>query len=85
MLVKLLSGYARTAIIFYFLLLFDQSLLKVNIMNKDQVKGSIKKAAGKVQQKVGEAVGSEKQQAKGIGKQIEGSVQKGIGNAKENR
>lgn len=59
--------------------------LKVNIMNKDQVKGSIKKAAGKVQQKVGEAVGSEKQQAKGIGKQIEGSVQKGIGNAKENR
>jgi uncharacterized protein YjbJ (UPF0337 family) len=54
-------------------------------MNKDQAKGSIKKAAGKVQQKVGEAVGSEKQQAKGIAKQVEGSVQKGIGNAKENR
>ena len=50
-------------------------------MNKDQVKGAIKKTAGKV----GEAVGSEKQQAKGIAKQIEGSVQKGIGNAKENR
>jgi uncharacterized protein YjbJ (UPF0337 family) len=60
-------------------------LLKVNIMNKDQVKGSIKQTAGKVQQKFGEAVGSEKQQAKGIGKQVEGAVQKGIGNAKENR
>jgi uncharacterized protein YjbJ (UPF0337 family) len=60
-------------------------LIKVNIMNKDQVKGSIKQAAGKVQQKVGEAVGSEKQQAKGIGKQVAGAVQKGIGNAKENR
>ena len=59
--------------------------VQVNIMNKDQVKGSIKKTAGKVQQKVGEAVGSEKQQAKGIAKQVEGSVQKGIGNAKENR
>ncbi len=54
-------------------------------MNKDQVKGSIKKTAGKVQQKVGEAVGSEKQQAKGAAKQVEGSIQKGIGNAKENR
>ena len=54
-------------------------------MNKDQVKGSIKQAAGKVQQKVGEAVGSEKQQVKGAAKQVEGAVQKGIGNAKENR
>jgi uncharacterized protein YjbJ (UPF0337 family) len=54
-------------------------------MNKDQVKGSIKQTAGKVQQKVGEAVGSEKQQAKGAAKRVEGAVQKGIGNAKENR
>jgi uncharacterized protein YjbJ (UPF0337 family) len=61
------------------------NLLKVIIMNKDQVKGSIKQATGKVQQKVGEAVGSEKQQAKGAAKRVEGAVQKGIGNAKENR
>jgi uncharacterized protein YjbJ (UPF0337 family) len=53
-------------------------------MNKDQVKGAIKDNAGKVQQKIGEAVGSDKQQAKGIGKQIEGKVQKAFGNAKEN-
>jgi len=54
-------------------------------MNKDQVKGSIKQTAGKVQQKVGEAVGSEKQQAKGAAKRVEGAIQKGVGNAKENR
>lgn len=53
-------------------------------MNKDQVKGTVKEAAGKVQQKVGEAVGSNKQQAKGVGKQIEGKAQKAVGNAKEN-
>lgn len=53
-------------------------------MNKDQVKGSVKEAAGKVQQKVGEVVGSEKHQAKGIGKQVEGKVQKSFGDAKEN-
>lgn len=53
-------------------------------MNKDQVKGSLKQTAGKVQQKVGEAVGSKKQQAKGIGKQIEGAAQKSVGNAKDN-
>jgi uncharacterized protein YjbJ (UPF0337 family) len=52
-------------------------------MNKDQVKGAVKDAAGKVQQKVGEAVGSEQQQAKGLGKQIEGKVQKAFGDVKE--
>jgi uncharacterized protein YjbJ (UPF0337 family) len=52
-------------------------------MNKDQVAGTVKDAAGKVQRKVGEAIGSEEQQAKGLGKQIEGKVQKTVGNAKE--
>lgn len=53
-------------------------------MNKDQVKGTVKDAAGKIQQKVGKAVGSDSQQAKGIGKQMEGKAQKAMGNAKEN-
>ncbi|MCE3252708.1 MAG: CsbD family protein [Cellvibrio sp.] len=53
-------------------------------MNKDQVKGTVKQAAGKVQQKTGEAIGSEKQQAKGIGKQVEGKIQKGFGDLKDN-
>lgn len=52
-------------------------------MNKDQAKGAIKDAAGKVQQKVGEAVGSEEQQAKGMKKQVEGNVQKTVGDVKE--
>ena len=52
-------------------------------MNRDQVKGAVKDASGKVQQKFGEAIGNGKQQVKGIGKQIEGKVQKTVGNAKE--
>jgi len=52
-------------------------------MNKDQVNGAVKDAAGKVQQKVGKAVGSTEQQAKGLAKQAEGKTQKGFGDAKE--
>jgi len=43
-------------------------------MNKDQVKGTAKDAAGKIQRKAGEAVGSEEHQAKGFGKQAEGKT-----------
>ncbi|MBI1675571.1 MULTISPECIES: CsbD family protein [unclassified Shewanella] len=52
-------------------------------MNKDQIEGSIKDAAGKVQQKIGEIVGNPKQQMKGVQKQIKGKTQKAIGNVKE--
>ncbi|MBV8634572.1 MAG: CsbD family protein [Burkholderiaceae bacterium] len=52
-------------------------------MNKDQVKGSAKEVAGKIQQGVGRAVDSKEQQIKGVGKQVEGNVQKNIGNLKE--
>lgn len=51
-------------------------------MNRDQVKGRVKDAAGKVQRKVGEATGSVTQQAKGLAKQIEGKVQKAVGDAR---
>lgn len=53
------------------------------IMNKDQVKGAVKDAAGKVQEKAGEVVGSREQQAKGIAKQVEGTVQKKAGDVRE--
>ena len=43
----------------------------------------MKEAAGKVQQKTGEAIGSTEQQVKGLAKQGEGKVQKTVGNAKE--
>lgn len=52
-------------------------------MNKDQVKGTAKDMAGKVQEEVGKLVGSKEQQAKGLGKQISGNAQKIYGDAKE--
>jgi uncharacterized protein YjbJ (UPF0337 family) len=52
-------------------------------MNKDQVKGAAKDAAGKVQQKAGDLVGNHKQEAKGLAKQAEGKTQKSFGDAKE--
>lgn len=52
-------------------------------MNTDQVKGAVKDAAGKVQEKTGEAIGSKSQEAKGLKKQVEGKVQKAVGDVKE--
>jgi len=52
-------------------------------MNKDQVKGVVKGAAGKVQQKAGELIDSPEQQAKGVAKQVEGKAQKKAGDVKE--
>jgi uncharacterized protein YjbJ (UPF0337 family) len=52
-------------------------------MNRDQIKGTIKDAAGKVQRKAGEVVGSSEQQAKGALKQAEGKSQKALGDAKQ--
>jgi len=52
-------------------------------MNKDQVKGKTKEIGGKVQQKVGEAVGSRQQQSEGLSNQAEGKVQKKVGDVKE--
>ena len=52
-------------------------------MNRDQVKGTVKDVAGKVQEKVGQVTGSTSQQVKGVEKQVEGKVQKGIGNLRD--
>jgi uncharacterized protein YjbJ (UPF0337 family) len=52
-------------------------------MNKDQVKGAVKEAAGKLQQQTGKIVGSRKQEAKGLVTKLEGKTQKKIGDAKE--
>lgn len=52
-------------------------------MNKNQIEGTIKKTAGKIQQKVGEATGSSSQQVKGAAKQIEGRFQKGVGDTQQ--
>ena len=52
-------------------------------MNKDQVNGTIKDAAGKVQRKTGEIIGSTEQQVKGAAKQVEGKLQKKLGDVEE--
>lgn len=52
-------------------------------MNRDQVKGRIKEAGGKLQQATGKATGSLKQEAKGFAKKIEGKVQKTVGDARD--
>jgi uncharacterized protein YjbJ (UPF0337 family) len=52
-------------------------------VNKNQVKGTAKDIAGKLQQQAGKLVGSSKQQTKGLAKQISGKLQKGVGDATE--
>lgn len=52
-------------------------------MNKDQVKGTLKDAAGKVQQAAGKLIGSDAQKLKGIKKQVKGKAQKAAGDVKE--
>ncbi len=52
-------------------------------MNKNQANGIAKDIAGKVQEKVGDIVGSTSQQAKGIQKQISGQAEEKLGDAKE--
>jgi uncharacterized protein YjbJ (UPF0337 family) len=52
-------------------------------MNKNQVKGTAKDIAGKVQEEAGKLVGSDDQQVKGLSKQISGKVQKGVGDAQQ--
>lgn len=52
-------------------------------MNKDQVKGKLKDIGGKIQEEVGDVVGSSEQQAKGLAKQVEGKTQEKLGDAKE--
>ena len=52
-------------------------------MNKNQVKGSAKSAAGKIQRTAGKLVGSEKQQVKGMVKQVAGKAEQRYGDLKE--
>jgi uncharacterized protein YjbJ (UPF0337 family) len=52
-------------------------------MNKDQIKGKAKKVGGKIQEGVGKAVGSSKQQAEGLAKQSEGTLQEKAGDLKD--
>lgn len=52
-------------------------------MNDDQIKGKAKDIGGKIQEKVGEAVGSRQQQSEGLSNQAEGKVQEKAGDVKD--
>ncbi|MEQ1608487.1 MAG: CsbD family protein [Hyphomonadaceae bacterium] len=52
-------------------------------MNKDQIKGAIKEAAGKVQKEFGKAVDSPKHEIAGGMKEVAGKTQKAVGNIKD--
>ena len=52
-------------------------------MNRDQIKGTAKDVAGKVQRKVGEQTGDIGDQVKGAVRQVEGKVQKAVGDLEQ--
>lgn len=52
-------------------------------MNENQIKGTAKDIAGKVQETAGEIVGSNSQRAKGMEKQVEGKAQKATGDVQD--
>lgn len=52
-------------------------------MNRDQIKGTAKDVAGKVQRKVGQETGDLEDTVKGAVRQVEGKLQKGVGNVEE--
>lgn len=52
-------------------------------VNKNQIKGGLKEAAGKIQQAAGKAVGSHEQQRKGLKKQADGLTQRTAGDITE--
>lgn len=51
-------------------------------MNKQQLKGSAKEGAGKLQKNVGKATGNVTQQLKGTARELAGKAEKTIGNVK---
>jgi uncharacterized protein YjbJ (UPF0337 family) len=51
--------------------------------NKNQIKGVVKDAVGKVQEEAGKLVGNKVQQVKGLQKQVEGKAEKKLGDVKE--
>ena len=47
-------------------------------MNKEQVTGRVKEAAGDLQKNVGRATGNESQEAKGASREVAGKVEKNV-------
>ena len=52
-------------------------------MNKDQIKGRVEQASGKVKETAGKLVGNDRLQAEGAAEQLKGKVQANYGDVKE--
>ena len=52
-------------------------------MDKHQVKGAAKEAAGKLQKATGKALNDRSMQAKGMAKEVAGKAEKTLGDAKD--
>ena len=52
-------------------------------MNKDQIKGRTKEAAGKLKKKVGQAIGNPRLEAEGAMLEVEGKAQNTVGTVKQ--
>jgi uncharacterized protein YjbJ (UPF0337 family) len=53
------------------------------MMDKERVKGGLKKTTGKVKEKVGQLVGDRHTEAEGRAEQAEGRVRSAVGHAKD--
>lgn len=56
---------------------------EIDMVNKDQVKGSAKQAKGAIKDATGKATGNEQMQVEGRADKAAGKVQKGFGDAKQ--
>lgn len=52
-------------------------------MNKDQVKGRVKEAAGKIKEETGDALDNKRMENEGRADKVKGQAQGGYGDAKE--
>ncbi|HYD60242.1 MAG TPA: CsbD family protein [Noviherbaspirillum sp.] len=52
-------------------------------MNRDQIRGGFKDAAGRIQRKFGQLFGSQRQEASGVATQAEGKTQRAAGDVSD--
>lgn len=52
-------------------------------MNKDQIKGAANDIKGSIKEAAGKATGNERLEAEGLADRAAGKVQKGVGNVKD--
>jgi uncharacterized protein YjbJ (UPF0337 family) len=75
--------FPTMALVWHLLHMFNPFTFTKVIMNKEQIKGTVKDLTGKAQEAVGKAIDDHEIQRKGIQKQAIGNAEKAIGDAKQ--